>query len=163
MDPISCHIVAQIMACFSNGLLQTHRCRRAYYCLSEDANFPDGLQFMKYTGHEHVYCSVLRSVNDFLDLKNHFKYDIDDPTKMNILPYLENDFQRDIRDNSGKLMLFVQGEAFFQKPVKTLWKELRKFGNEHRMPVSVTTAFPSVEFKVEIFHNQIMHTAYMLT
>ena len=150
VNHVSDHIVTQIMMCFSNGLLQTHRCRRAYYCLSKDINFPDGLQFMECTGHEHVYCAVLRSVKDFLDLQYHFRNDINDPIKMNVFPVLKNNILREWGDNSGKLMFFVKGERYFNKTVTTLWKELRTFGNAHSLPVSVTTAFPSVDYEVKI-------------
>ena len=151
VNHISDHIVTQIMMCFSNGLFKMCRCRRAYYCLSEYAYFPDGFQFMKYTGREHVYCSVLKSVKDFLNLQYHFSDDNDNPTKMNMFHLLENDVKRDTSDNSGKLMLFVHGEVLFKKSVTTLWKELRKFGNAHNLPVSVTTAFPSVGHQVNMF------------
>ena len=151
VNHISDHIVTQIMLCFSNGLLQTHRCRRAYYCLSEDANFPEGLQFMECTGHEHVYCAVFRSVKDFLDLRYHFIDDQIDPIKMNMFPLLRNDIPRIRGDNSGKLMFFVNGERYYGKSLTALWKELKKFGNEHCLPVSVTTAFPSVDYKVTNF------------
>ena len=146
---ISYHIATQIMMYFSNGLFQTHRCRRAYYCLSENTDFPDGFQFMEYTGTEHVYCCVLRSVKDFLDLQHYFKDNINDPTKMNVCFLLKNDFPRNLSENSGKLMFFVQGEFYYRKHVTTLWKELRKFGNEYSLPVSVTTAFPSVKYEVK--------------
>lgn len=148
VNHISDHIVTQIMMCFSNGLLQTHRCRRAYYCLSEDTDFPYGLQFMEHTGHEHVYCTVLRSVKDFVDLQWHFRHDINDPIKMNVFPLLTNDVPRDRSDNSGKLMFFVRGETYYKKSVTMLWKGLRNFGNEHNLPVSVTTGFPSVDYEV---------------
>jgi len=148
---ISDHIAAQIMACFSNGLFQNYRCRRAYYCLSEDKSFPDGLQFIEYTGYEHVYCSVIRSIKDFLDLQNHFKNDMNDPTKMNVAPLLKNNIQRDrTGDNSGKLMFFLHGEMYFGKSVKVLWKDLKNFGDTHCLSVSVTTAFPSVDYEVKI-------------
>ena len=156
VNHISDHIVTQIMMCFSNGLFQKHRYRRAYYCLSEDADFPNGLNFMGYTGHEHVYCSVLRSVKDFLDLEYYFRFDVNDPAKMNVYRLLKNDFQRgEYGDNSGKLMFFVHGEAYFRKSITFLWKELKKFGNTHELPVSVTTAFPSVDYEVNIFKNCI--------
>ena len=149
---ISDHIVTQIMMCFSNGLFQMHRCRRAYYCLSEDADFPDGFQFMEYTGGEHVYCCVLRSVKDFLDLQYYFEDNVNDPTKMNVCFLLKNDFPRvtNLSENSGKLMFFVQGEFYYRRSVTTLWKELKKFGNGHGLPVSVTTAFPSVKYEVNL-------------
>ena len=150
VNHVSDHIVTQIMMCFSNGLLQAYRCRRAYYCLSEDANFPEGLQFMECTGHEHVYCDVLRSVKDFLDLQDHFRNDMNDPIKMNVFPLLKNDFLHDSGDNSGKLMFFAQ-ERFYDKTVTTLWEELRTFGNAHSLPVSVTTAFPSVDYEVKYY------------
>ena len=150
VDDISSHIATQIMMCFSNGLFQMQRCRRAYYCLSEDDDFPDGFQFMECTGYEHVYCSVLRSVQDFLDLQYYFKEDVDDPTKMNVCCLLKNNLSHQrYGDKSGKLMFFVDGEAFFNKTVTFLWKELEKFGNTHHLPVSVTTAFPIVKYKVK--------------
>ena len=152
---ISEHILSQIMMCFSNGLLQAHRCRRAYYCLSEDPDFPDGLQFMKYTGPEHVYCAVFRSVNDFLSLQWHFVDDKSNPNKMNMFPLLKNDIPRDRGDNSGKLMFFVQGEVYYKKHVTILWMELKKFGKEYGLPVSVTTAFPSVDYEVKLHENLI--------
>jgi len=151
VNQISDHIAAQIMVCFSNGLFQKYRCRRAYYCLSEDKSFPDGLEFIEYTGYEHVYCSVIRSIKDFLDLQNHFKNDMNDPTKMNVVPLLKNDVQRDrTGDNSGKLMFFLHGEMYFGKSVKVLWKDLKNFGDTHCLSVSVTTAFPSVDYEVKI-------------
>ena len=150
VDDMSNHIATQIMMCFSNGLFQRRRCRRAYYCLSEDDDFPDGFQLMEYTGHEHVYCSVLRSVQDFLDLQYYFREDVNDPTKMNVCCLLKNNFSRQrYGDKSGKLMFFVRGEVFFKKSVTFLWKELEKFGNTHHLPVSVTTAFPSVDYEVK--------------
>lgn len=150
VNNISNHILTQIMMCFSNGLLNTHRCRRAYYCLSEDENFPDGLQFMEFTGTEHVYCAVFKSVRDFLNLQQHFVDDKRDPIKMNMFPLLKNDIPRGRGGNSGKLMFFVNGERYFGKSVTALWKELEKFGNEHGLSVSVTTAFPSVDYKVSV-------------
>ena len=156
VNHISDHIVTQIMLCFSNGLLQKHRCRRAYYCLSEDANFPEGLRFMEYTGHEHVYCAIFRSVKDFLDLQYHFIDDEIDPIKMNMFPLLTNDIPRIRGDNSGKLMFFVNGERYYGKSVTALWKELKKFGNEQCLPVSVTTAFPSVDYKVAKYHGHFI-------
>ena len=151
VNDISDHITTQIMMCFSNGLFQMHRCRRAYYCLSEDDDFPDGFQFMKHTSHEHVYCSVLRSVKDFLDLQLYFRED-SDPTKMNVCCLLKNNVLHERHgNNSGKLMFFVRGEIFFKKSVAFLWKELEKFGNKHSLPVSVTTAFPSVDYEVKTF------------
>lgn len=152
VNDISNHIATQIMMCFSNGLFQMRRCRRAYYCLSEDENFPDGFQFMEHTGYEHVYCSVLRSVQDFLDLQYYFRDNLDDPIKMNVCCLLKNNFSRQrYGDKSGKLMFFVRGEVFFRKGVTFLWKELEKFGNTHHFPVSVTTAFPSVVYEVKAY------------
>ena len=162
VNDISNHIATQIMMCFSNGLFQMHRCRRAYYCLSEDDDFPDGFRFMECTSCEHVYCSVLRSVQDFLDLQGYFREDVDDPTKMNVCCLLKNVFSRQrYGDKSGKLMCFVRGEIFFSKSVAFLWKELEKFGNTHHLPVSVTTAFPSVDYEVKAYKYFLYGNLYM--
>lgn len=148
VNQISDHIAAQIMMCFSNGLFQINRCRRAYYCISEDASFPSGFEFMQFTGREHVYCCVLRSVRDFICLQYYFKDDSHNPIVMNVFPVLKNDFPRDLTDNSGKLMFFVRGEVFFRKSVTTLWQVLKEFGDTHQLAVNVTTAFPSVDDEV---------------
>ena len=125
--------------------------RRAYYCLSLDQDFPEPEEIMNFVGREHVYCSIIKSVNNFLQLSNHFFWDNSDPCKMNMLPVLINNVQRklDTDEKSGKLIFFLRGKWLFEvHSVKTLWQELREFGDEHKLHVSVTTAFPSVEYKV---------------
>lgn len=146
---ISDHIVTQII----NFILKKLKpcVRRVYYCLSLDQDFPEPEEIMNFVGREHVYCSIIKSVNNFLQLSNHFFWDNSDPCKMNMLPVLINNVQRklDTDEKSGKLMLFLRGKWLFEvHSVKTLWQELREFGDEHKLHVSVTTAFPSVEYKV---------------
>ena len=145
---ISDHIITQII----NFIVQKIKpcVRRAYYCLSLDRDFPEAEKIMDIVGREHVYCSIIKSFSDFLQLNNHFTWDISDPCKMNVLPILINNVRREIDTNekSGKLMFFLEGKWFFKWSVKALWKQLRQFGDEHQLHVSVTTAFPSVEYKV---------------
>jgi len=145
---ISDHIVAQII----NFIVERIKpcVRRAYYCLSLDKDFPEAEKIMEFAGKEHVYCSIIESVSHFLQLKKHFSWDLSDPCKMNVLPHLINSVRRkiDTDEKSGKIMFFVKGKWFFENSVKTLWQQLKQFGDDHELHVSVTTAFPSVDYKV---------------
>ncbi|XP_065909519.1 uncharacterized protein [Dysidea avara] len=138
------HVVTQMLM-----FLQQYHCRRAYYCLSLDSNFPDGSKIMEHTGYEYTYCTVIKSVNNFVYLdKFHFR-ESDDPAKMTMFPLLRNDVPRVlITENSGKLLFFCLGEKYYGTPVASLWEELEQFGNKYSLHVSVTTAFPSVDYEV---------------
>jgi len=141
---ISDHVVTQILM-----FIQQYHCRRAYYCLSLDTNFPKGSTFMQHTGCEYTYCAVIKSVKDFVYLDNYHFRESADPIKMNVFPLLRNGVPReDYTENSGKLLLFCRGERYFNTPVTSLWEELALYGNKYSLHVSVTTAFPSVEFEV---------------
>ena len=148
VDTIQDHFVSQMLL-----FLQQYCCRRAYYCLSLDSNFPEGSKIMELTGHEYTYCTVIKSVNDFIYLdKYHFR-ESNDPAKMTVFPLLRNDVPRvPFTKKSGKLLYFCHGERHYYKkkvPVALLWEELERFGNKYSLHVSATTAFPSVEFEVQ--------------
>ena len=124
--------------------------RRAYYCLSADDSFPINTDMIDLIGDEFVYCCVIKSVRDFLNLEKWFQKS-DDPVKMRLYHLLQNDVPRDDSDpeNCGKIMFFNYGDAFgSQRPkikVQTLWQELKTFADNYDPPlhVSVTTSFPS--------------------
>ena len=152
---ISDHIITQILM-----FLQQYHCRRAYYCLSLDSNFPKGSTIMEHTGCEYTYCTVIKSVEDFIYLDNHHFRESDDPTKMTVFPLLRNDVPRGpITENSGKLLLFCFGEKHFNVHVKSLWEELVQFGNKYSLHVSVTTAFPIRAFEVKCLYEAAINKA----
>ena len=124
--------------------------RRAYYCLSTDKGCLKTEELMDYG--EHVYCSMIKSLEDFLQLQYHLFDDTNDPCIMNVFPILKNNVPREtvISKKSGKAMFFVEGKWFYDKSVKNLWYQLRQFGDEQGLHVSVTTAFPTnVDKKVQ--------------
>jgi len=148
VDTIQDHIVTQILV-----FLQQYRCRRAYYCLSLDSNFPEGSKIMEHTGCEYTYCTVMKSVHEFMYLDMYHFRESNDPTKMTVFPLLRNDVSRmPSSEKSGKLLFFCFGETYYGIPVASLWQQLEQFGNKHSLHVSVTTAFPSVEFEVQCLY-----------
>jgi len=152
VDTIQDHIVTQILV-----FLQQYCCRRAYYCLSLDSNFPEGSKIMEHTGYEYTYCTVMKSVRDFMHLDMHHFRESNDPTKMTVFPLLRNDVPRmPSSEKSGKLLFFCLGEIYYHTSVATLWKELEQFGNKYSLHVSVTTAFPSVQFEVQCLYRTII-------
>ncbi|XP_065909288.1 uncharacterized protein [Dysidea avara] len=145
---VSDHIVTRIIMFIRNQL--KYGVRRAYYYLSTNDGVLDVDKVMDYTGREHVYCSNIKSVQDFLNLRSYFSWDVSDPCKVNVFPVLTNNEPHETvtSEMSGKLMFFVQGESFFEKSVKDLWKQLQQFGDMHKLHVSVTSAFPTVRCEV---------------
>ena len=139
------HIVTQLMV-----FVNQYRCRRAYYCLSTDHTFPGGSEIMEHTDAEYTYCSVIRAIEDFIYLDAYYFKDSDDPTVMNVYQLLTNHIPRSpVSEKSGKLMIFSRGEMYFDNnSVPSVWKELKQFGNNHSLHVSITTAFPSVDHLV---------------
>ena len=108
---------------------------------------------MEHTGYEYTYCTVIKSVNNFVYLdKFHFR-ESDDPAKITMFPLLRNDVPHvPITENSGKLPFFCLGEKYYGTPVASLWEELEQFGNKYSLHVSVTTAFPSVDYEVRCLY-----------
>ena len=72
---------------------------------------------------------------------------------MTMFPLLRNDVPRvPFTENSGKLLFFCLGEKYYGIPVASLWEELEQFGNKYSLHVSVTTAFPSVDYEVRCLY-----------
>ena len=131
--------------------------RKAFYCLSSDKSFPVNTKIIDCIGDEFVYCCVIKSIEDFLDLKKFLINNPDDPVKMRLYRLLKNDVPRDDSDyeNCGKIMFFHYGDKYIRKigrkpwpviKVQKLWQELKQFAdNFHAYPlhISITTAFPS--------------------
>ena len=130
--------------------------RRAYYCLSADESFPINTKIIDLIGDEFLYCCVIKSVRDFLNLEELFQKS-DDPVKMRLYRLFENDVPRDKSDpeNCGKIMFFHFGDDYIRKvglppwpkiKLQTLWQELKDFADNYYpfpLHVSVTTAFPT--------------------
>ena len=126
--------------------------RRAYYCLSADGSFPINTDMIDLIGDEFVYCCVIKSVRDFLNLEELFQKS-DDPVKMRLYHLLQNSVPRDNSDpeNCGKIMFFNHEDRFGSRPwpeikVEMLWQELKKFADKfdpYPLHVSVTTSFPA--------------------
>ena len=133
--------------------------RKAFWCLSADKSFPQNTKIIDLIGDEFVYCSVIKSIDDFLSLKGLlFQNCPEDPVKMRLYHLLQNGVPRDDSDpeKCGKIMFFHHGDEYSRKigrqpwptviKVQTLWQELKKFADNYdRYPlhISVTTAFPS--------------------
>ena len=142
------HLVTLIMAYIAEQ--KAKYTRRAYYCLSADHSFPVSTKMIDVVGHEFVYCCIIKSVKDFVSLQKcgHFSY-YDDPTKMRLYRILQNSIPRDfIPSKGGKLMHFVRDQHNIEEKVKSLWQELKQFGDRNSLHVNVTTAFPSVDYLV---------------
>jgi len=136
------HIVVQMMM-----FLNQYRCRRAYYCLSLDPSFPEKSEIMKHSDVEYTYCSVIKTVEDFIYLDKKYFTESDDPTVMNVYHLLKNDVPRaPVSEKSGKLMIFSPSEMYLDNnSVSSVWKELKHFGDIHSLHVSITTAFPATD------------------
>ena len=143
------HIATVVMAHLTEYAKSNDR--RAYYCLSADKNFPINTDMIDLIGDEFVYCCVIKSIKDFLNLEKWFQKS-DDPVKMRLYHLLQNSVPRDDSDpeNCGKIMFFIYGDKFgSQRPqieVQTLWKELKMFADNYDLyplHVSVTTSFPT--------------------
>ena len=145
------HIATLIMAYIADQ--KARYTRKAYYCLSADDSFPQSTKMIYEVGREFVYCCILKSVKDFVMLHKcgHFSEHYDDPTKMRLYRILQNSIPRDfIPDKGGKLMHFVNDHHTFTRDVKSMWHELKIFGDRNSLHVNVTTAFPSVDYLVSI-------------
>ena len=144
------HIATVVMA----HLTKSHD-RRAYYCLSADENFPINTDMIDLIGDEFIYCCVIKSIKDFLNLEKWFQK-FDDPVKMRLYCLFQNSVPRDDSDpeNCGKIMFFNYGDKFgSQIEVQTLWKELKMFADNYDpypLHVSVTTSFPIRREKCEV-------------
>ena len=144
------HVATIIMAHLTEHAKSKYR--KAYYCLSTDESFPINTEIIDLTSDEFVYCCVIKSIRDFLNLKDLFQK-FDDPEKMRLYRLFENDVPRDDNDpeNCGKIMFFSPGDEFGSqwpkiKKVQALWKELKKFADNYDpfpLHVSVTTSFPT--------------------
>ena len=128
--------------------------RRAYYCLSADNSFPVNTDIIDLIGDEFVYCCVIKSVRDFLDLEKWFQKS-DDPVKVRLYHLFQNDVPRDDSDpeTCGKIMCFIHGGMFGSLSVKTLWQELKTFADNYDpypLHTSVTTSFPAKRKRSEV-------------
>ena len=150
-DPSS-HIATLIMAHLTEHAKSDDR--KAYYCLSADKNFPINTEIINLIGDEFVYCCVIKSIEDFLDLKELFQKYPHDPVKMRLYRLLQNSIPRDDSDpeNCGKIMFFHYGDEYTRKTtwpkikVQTLWEEIKIFADNYEpypLHVSITTTFPS--------------------
>ena len=146
------HIATLIMYRLIHHVKSEHR--KAFYCLSSDKSFPVNTEVIDCIGDEFVYCCVIKSVEDFLNLAELFQNYPDDPVKMRLHRLLQNDVPRDDsdHDNCGKIMFFHYGEGYARKrggpkvKVQQLWQELKQFGDNYYpypLHVSITTAFPT--------------------
>ena len=156
------HIATIIMAHLTEYAKSDNR--KAYYCLSADNTFPVNTEIIDLIGDEFVYCCVIKSITDFLNLEELFQK-CDDPVKMRLYHVLQNDVPRDNSDaeKCGKIMFFLHGDNFSsrqQREIKAqaLWEELKRFADNYDpypLHVSVTTAFPCKrkECKVHISLN----------
>ena len=136
--------------------VNTQKSRRAYYCLSGDKNFPLNNEMISVSGREFVYCCVLKSVKDFRGLLylGYFSEDFEDPANMRLHRIIEYSIPRDTSNpnKGGKLMYFNYGDHNIAGvSVQLLWRGLRQFGDINHYHVSVTTAFPSVDYLVRKF------------
>ena len=131
--------------------------RKAFYCLSSDKNFPVNTEMINCIGDEFVYCCVIKSIADFLNMESIFQKYPDDPVNMRLYHLLQNDVPRDDSDHEkcGKIMFFHHGEEYVRKTgpgqwpkikVQLLWQQLKQFADSYYpypLHVSITTAFPS--------------------
>ena len=155
------HIATLIMDCLIHHAKSEHR--KAFYCLSSDKSFPINTEMIDCIGDEFVYCSVIKSIEDFLCSSELFQNDPDDPVKMRLYHLLQNDVPRDDSDyeNCGKIMFFCHEDKlkFGRKPglpkvtVQLLWQVLKRFADSYYpnpLHVSVTTAFPTKRQKCKV-------------
>ena len=149
------HIATLIMAHLTEYSKSNDR--KAFYCLSSDKNFPVNTEIINCIGDEFVYCCVIKSIADFLNMESIFQKYPDDPVNMRLYRLLQNDVPRDDSDheNCGKIMFFHHGDEYVRKTgpgqwpkikVQLLWQQLKQFADSYYpypLHVSITTAFPS--------------------
>ena len=155
------HVATIVMAHLTEYVKSTETDRRAYYCLSADDSFPINTDMIDLIGDEFVYCCVIRSVRDFLNLEKWFQKS-DDPVKVRLYRLFHNDVPRDDSDseNCGKIMFFIHGDMFGSQwpkiKVQILWQELKMFADNYDpypLHVSVTTSFPTKRQRSEVSHH----------